>query len=322
MATREESMRRTAIRLCIWTATALAVCSTGSPAFGQEQKDQAPAGGEAPAEPPAELPPAQSPPSPATAAEVATARTPTETVRAQGERWNEIVVLPRRTVLKARRVELFPVYHFNFANPLIRHHGIGAQINYFLSEALWLGIEGAYYFPEQDTGPKGTYFLIGAQDKVLPAVNKLIFSALLDFGYVPVQGKFALFNRKIVHWEGYVTAGVGTFMNEVIPVKADDPAFRNISFMFNAGFGSRLFLTRWLTLNAYLKLFGYLDTFEPVGNQAFTRTGTGCQAYPKTEEGYAQCRKDNGSTTLSVDPFFGIGLSFFLPPKFEYRHPR
>lgn len=317
-------MRRSAIRLCIWTATALAVCSTGQTALAQ----QPPSGGEAaePEEAPAALPPSSA----ATTAEVANAATPTEKVQAKGERWKDILVLPRRYVLKNRRVELMPMYQFNLNNPLMRNHGVGAQINFFLSEALWLGLEGSYYFPQQSTGSTGTYFLIGAQDKVLPAVNKLIFSAMLDFGYVPAYGKFALFNRHIMHWEGYVTAGVGTYMSEVVPVKRSDPAFKNISVMFNVGVGSRLFLTRWLALNAYLKLNGYPETFEPVANASYTRDGAGCASYVKGqtpgtdgfESAYSDCRKENGNTTLTLDVNFGLGLSFFLPPKFEYKLPR
>jgi hypothetical protein len=206
-------------------------------------------------------------------------------------------------------------------------------VNVFLSEALRLGVEGQYYFPQQSNDPTGTYFLTGAQDKVLPAVNKLVFSAMLDFGYVPAYGKFALFNRAIVHWEGYVTLGVGVFMSQVIPVKPSDPSFNNISAIFGPGIGQRLFLTRWLALNTFLKLLVYPDVFEPVGNASFNRTATGAcatnhyfdglmQGTQAFEDAYAQCRKDNGSKPFVADVVFGIGLSFFLPPKFEYKQAR
>ncbi len=315
-------MRRLAISLCIWTATALTLCSTGKPAFAQEPAPQT--GGEEPAAlPPGEQPAALPPSSGTTAAEVAAARTPTDNVVVQGERWKDILVLPRRPVLKSRRVELVPMYTVSFNNPLIRSHGVGAQLNYFLSEVLWLGLEGQYYFPEQSSGSTGTYFLIGAQDKVLPAVNKLVFSALLDFGYVPTYGKFALFNRTVVHWEAYVTAGVGTFMSQVIPVKLSDPSFNNLSAMVNFGVGTRLFLTKWMALNAYLKAYGHLETFEPVANSAYDRTGSACSMKAaKSEDDYAACRKDGGRTDFPFDVVFGIGLSFFLPPSFEYKLQR
>lgn len=344
-ALREVSMRRLAISLCIVTASALTLSGAGGTAYGQATKPAAaaqpasppaavapaPAAEPSAAEPPAaELPGTALPPSgETTVSEVSGAKTPTDDVRVK-TRWDDIAVLPRRYTLKAKRVEVTPSYHFTLNNPLIRHHAVGAQINYFLSEALWLGVEGQYYFPQQTSDVEGTYFLIGSQDKALPAVNKMIFSALLDFGYVPVSGKFALFNRAIVHWEGYVTLGVGAFMSQVIPVKRSDPAFNTISAIFDIGVGSRLFLTRWLALNAFLKLYGYPDTFEPVANASFTRSGAGCSTYlagqtagtQAFEDSYTQCRKDNGSTTLVMDVQFGLGLSIFLPPKFDYKMAR
>jgi len=334
-------MRRLAIGLCV-TATALTLYGTGGSAYGQSGGDKPaaspPASGSAasepaapPAEPPAE-PPAALPSSEATAAEVAGAKTPSEDPKLAGKkRWDDIAVLPRRYTLKAKRVELAPMYHFTLNNPLIRHHAVGAQVNFFLSEALWLGLEGQYYFAQQSIDSEGTYFLTGAQNKVLPAVNKLLGSAMLDFGYVPAHGKFALFNRAIVHWEGYVTLGVGFFMSEVIPVKRSDPAFRNVNAMFNVGVGSRLFLTRWLALNAFLKLYGYPDTFEPVANANYSRDPNGgCRdqltgkmaGTQDFEDAYSACRKANGNTSLSLDVSFGLGLSFFLPPKFEYKQAR
>ena len=356
-------MRRLAISLCIVTASALTLSGAGGTAYGQATQPAAaaqPASPPAAAEPPAAEPPAADPPAAAlpptgetTASEVSGAKTPTDDIKVK-TRWDDIAVLPRRYTLKAKRLEVSPQYHFTLNNPLIRHHAVGAQINYFLSEALWLGVEGQYYFPQQTSDVTGTYFLIGSQDKALPAVNKLIFSALLDFGYVPVSGKFALFNRAIVHWEGYVTLEVSnqpprhaadaesltrealgyglpvSGLSQVIPVKRSDPAFNTISAIFDIGVGSRLFLTRWLALNAFLKLYGYPDKFEPVANASFTRSGAGCSSFlagqtagtQAFEDSYTQCRKENGSTTLVMDVQFGLGLSIFLPPKFEYKMAR
>jgi len=265
------------------------------------------------------------------AREVSGARTPTDDVKLRGERYRDILVLPRRSMLKAKRVELVPLYQFNFNSSLIRNHGVGAQINYFLSEVLWLGVEGNYYFPELSNNTTGNYFLSGAQTKVFPATNKLIFTALLDFGYAPVYGKFALFNKWVVHWESYVTLGVGAFMSEAIPFDpVNNPSFKNISAVFQVGLGNRLFLTKWLALNTFLKLYGYPDVFEPVANSAAFTRDAGCSTYftgltrgtEAFENAFAQCRQDNGTRSLSLDVVFGVGLSFMLPPSFEYKQPR
>lgn len=307
-------MRRLAISLCMWTATALALCSTG-PAYAQaEQPAATPPGGEAPAEPPAAEPPAVSPDA-AVAAEVRGAQTPMDAVKSQGERYRDIMVLPRRPVLKAKRVEFTPLYQFNFNSPLIRNHGVGGQLNYYLSEALWLGVEGNYYFNELSNNATGTYFLSASQTKVFPPTNKMIFTALLDAGYVPVYGKFALFNQRVIHWEAYVTLGVGAFMSEVVPYDpVNKPGFRNISAIVQVGAGNRLFLTRWLALNTFLKLYMYPDRFEKIPGLA--------RNPGESDDSIISRRSDDASTTLSLDVVFGVGLSFFLPPSFEYRQPR
>ena len=40
---------------------------------------------------------------------------------------------------------------------------------------------------------------------------------MLSFGYIPAYGKFALFNKHIVHWEIIGSAGVGVHQHEIIP---------------------------------------------------------------------------------------------------------
>ena len=149
-------------------------------------------------------------------------------------RWDDIAVLPVVTHQR-RRLELSPQYHFTLNNPLIRHHAVGAQINLLPERSPVARCRGSVLFPAaKSSDVLGTYFLIGAQDKALPAVNKLIFSALLDFGYVPVAGKFALFNRAIVHWKA-TSLLASALSSEVIPVKRSDPAFRTISAIFDIG---------------------------------------------------------------------------------------
>ena len=225
------------------------------------------------------------------------------------------MVLPRRTVLKAKRFELMPVYQFNFNNPLIRNHGIGIQGNYFLSEALWLGVEGNYYFNELSNNATGSYFLSASQTKVFPPTNKMIFTALLDAGYVPVYGKFALFNKAVMHWEGYVTLGVGAFMSEVVPYDpVNKPGFKTLSAVVQVGVGNRLFLTKWMALNTFLKMYLYPDRFEKIPGVS--------RNLGESDADFIGRRQDEASSTLALDVVFGVGLSFFLPPSFEYRTAR
>jgi hypothetical protein len=134
--------------------------------------------------------------------------------------WRDIVTVPRRPILKYHRIEFIPTYNVTINNSLYRHHGFGGIINFFLSETLNLGLEGTYYQQQQQEH----YFLRGLDDRILPSVNRYWWSANLNFGYVPFYGKFALFDRWIAQWEGYVQAGLGVIQTEWI---TRDPADRS-----------------------------------------------------------------------------------------------
>ena len=86
-----------------------------------------------------------------------------------------------------------------------------------------------------------------------------------------------------------------------------------------------------MALNAFLTLYGYPDSFEPVANVSYNRDPAGaCRDYysgktpgtPEFESAYADCRKANATKSFVLDVTFGLGLSFFLPPKFEYKLQR
>jgi len=216
--------------------------------------------------------------------------------------WRDIVVVPRRPILKYHRVEFIPTYNLTINNPLIRQHGFGGIINFFLSETLNLGVEGTYYQPQQQEH----YFLRGYNDRVLPSANRYWWSAALNFGYVPFYGKFALFDRWIFQWEGYVQAGLGVIQTEWVP---RDPAFRsatNYDVFGVVTIGTRLFLTKWLAIHAYLKDYLFADSFEPSSRMDTTNSGP----LPK------------GSSQFVQNLVFGVGVGMFLPTGFEYKYTR
>src|SRR5262249_14691177 len=62
-------------------------------------------------------------------------QTPTSTLS-----WQDIVVVPRKAFLKGGRVELQPFTGVTINDNLIRHYVFGADINYFLTDALWVGV--------------------------------------------------------------------------------------------------------------------------------------------------------------------------------------
>jgi len=293
-------MKRFAFGLCAMLAAG------GQLALAQEPPADEPPAGEPPAgEPPAAEPPSAEPP------KEGEVKTPVEEVRPGARKWDDIVIVPRRYSLKRRRVEFVPTYNVTINDAVVRHHGFGAMFNIYLSEAFFIGLEGTYYAKQLTD----RYFLLGVDQRVLPSVNHYVFSALLDFGYVPMHGKFTFFNGAIGHWEVYVEAGVGIFQSEVIPRDPANAGFSNylVSGLL-PGIGARMWLSRWFAIDVYVKNYIFADKLEPT-----TRVPGDSPDASGNCTAMTGCAKDNASSQFTVDVTFGIGLSFFLPPSFEYK---
>jgi outer membrane beta-barrel protein len=260
-------------------------------------------------------PPAGNEPSPPGAEPTAPGTEPTPpggtaaTTAEQGEKgklgsisWRDIVTVPRRPILKYHRVEFIPTYNTTINNSLYRHHGFGGVVNFFLSETLNLGLEGTYYVPQQQE----QYFLRGLDDRILPSVNHYLWSANLNFGYVPFYGKFALFDRWIFQWEGYVQAGLGVIQTEWITRDPADRSATNYDIQWHVDVGMRMFLTKWLAIHAYLKDYMFVDSLEPSSRGS----AVGSAPPPKGDSQFIQ------------NLVFGVGVGMFLPTGFEYKYTR
>jgi hypothetical protein len=122
---------------------------------------------------------------------------------------------------------------------------------------------------------------------------------------VPVYGKFAVFDRRLVAWEVAFTAGIGAGQSEVIPRDTKFPGFTNILIQPNVGANMRFFLAKWLTISLGVRDYMFIDKFEPTDRSA-TMNATASEA------------KDNATSSFINNIMFQIGVSFWLPTSFEY----
>lgn len=224
--------------------------------------------------------------------------------------WKDIVVIPRKAFLKGGRLELQPFAGITINDNLIRHYVFGADINYFLTDVFWVGLEGQYFIHQLTNEEQ----LLGSEYNLAPTLNEYKYGGALNFGYVPVYGKFAWFNRSIVSWEIWASAGVGVTITKVIP---RDPAnnalaFTNTDLTPNVGLGSRFFLTDWLTVNFAVRDYILPDKFEPSATLE-----KGPPQITTSAEAKAQAH-----SALVNNVIFSVGVGFYLPTKFQYKTPR
>jgi outer membrane beta-barrel protein len=222
--------------------------------------------------------------------------------------WKDIVVVIRKPFLKVRRTELYPFVGTTMNDNLIHHYSAGGEFNYYLTDVLAVGVEGQYFthsFPD-------TYDLVARQARRLPTVNEYMWSAALDFHYVPVYGKFAVLDHKLITWEAFFTAGVGAGQSQVIPRDTKFPGFTNILIEPNVGASMRFFIAKWLTVNLGVRDYMFVDKFEPT-NRCFS-CGPGGMPVNAT----ASQAEANADTSFINNIMFQIGISFWLPTSFEY----
>jgi outer membrane beta-barrel protein len=216
--------------------------------------------------------------------------------------WKDILVVIRKPFLKVRRTELTPVVGTTMNDNMVRHNIVGGEIAYYLTDVLAIGVEGFYYRPTFQEA----FDLVARQARRLPTINEYNWSAALDFHYVPVYGKFAVLDRKLITWEVAFTAGIGAGQSEVVPRDTKLPGFTNLLIMPNVGASMRFFLNKWLTVNVGIRDYIFLDKFEPTNRVLGGMNSS------------AEDAKSNADTSLINNVMFQIGVSFWLPTTFEY----
>jgi outer membrane beta-barrel protein len=312
-------MKRTAVSLFVWCA----ICAWAGAGYAKKAKPQPAA--EAPAAEAGDSKPAAAP-----AAEKADApagdekeAAPTESldddptkgtkvdenaetakpVKVSTGSWADIVVVPRKPFLKGSRFEFAPFTGISINDNLIRHYAVGGDINFFLSDVFWIGVQGQYFvkaFTDREE-------LIGLQYNRIPTLNRYLYGAAFNLGYVPVYGKFALVNRMIVPWEIFASGGVGWTRSEVIPRNPSDLGWTNDLLTANVALGTRFFLFDWMTVNFAFRDYIMADKFEPTDRMPGQDVAT---------------VKANADSKLVNNVMFYAGVGIYLPAKFQYKSPR
>lgn len=215
--------------------------------------------------------------------------------------WKDIVVLPRKSFLKQYRVELSPFIGTTVNDQIIQHTAFGLDVNFFLTDILAIGLRGMLYL---DSVLPDEFWVRNHFHRV-PTINRYLYSAFFDFSYVPIYGKFTVFNQHIFQYEVYVMGGVGITQTEAIPRDFNFEPFQSTAMtILFPSVGGRLFFTKWLAAQITMSHYLMLDRFEKTGRT--TQDGNEAIA--------------NGETERSVisSMIFSVGVSVFFPLDFNY----
>jgi outer membrane beta-barrel protein len=221
----------------------------------------------------------------------------------------KIYAVQRMYVLRTGRFELAPSYSQTFNDQYVSHPALAAGLNYWITNVLAVGANFLWYQGLETDSDLN--FTIRRSTRLAVPVTEYQLGAHLNFTYVPIYGKFEMFNDSIFQWDAYLVGGVGVLRTRPVPVI--DPAVRTFDFgwrvAFNAGIGLRVFVTRWLTVFGELRDYLYMEKLENLE-----------VALGKVREDQSTWIDSNSTLTNNVT--VSLGFTMFFPFTFEYSYPK
>ncbi len=228
-----------------------------------------------------------------------------------------------KTQKKKYRVELMPQVGLTINDPYVRHWTAGAEVNVWLTNRMAIGVNGTAFFGARTP----QYDRIRFQEGLLLTANKTLWQASVDFTYEPFYGKIALFNRLLLHWEAYTQIGGGAIHTQNIPrFQVIHPTpFNHITGQLNVAVGARFYVQNlnWLSINMGVRTFGYFDAYEPANRGVNIDPSAGQEVddpgLDDPKAAYKAAKAEPLGDRLAFNAMFFLGVSFYLPPTFEYR---
>ncbi len=223
----------------------------------------------------------------------------------------EIFAVQQIYALRINRVEIMPSAAFTLNDPFVSHPAAALALNYWFTNVLAIGVNFLWYDWPGAQSDSDLNFQVRRSTRLAVPVSQYQLGAHLNFTYVPLYGKFAMFNEFIFQWDAYIVGGVGLMRTRPIPVV--DPEVRRFNYdfrvAFNIGIGLRVFVTRWLAIFGEIRDYMYLEQLEALD------VALGAQRFQ--ESTWTQ-----SSPAFTNNVTVHLGLTFFLPFDFEYHLPR
>lgn len=194
---------------------------------------------------------------------------------------DRVKAVPKKSVLKVNRVEVAPFFSMSLNDAYYQHLAGSAAVTFYPHDSFGIGLGGDYLYAHVRTS---NVDLVRQGLTSVPAVFELprLF-VHADFTWVPVYGKASLFDSSILAFELYANAGLGVataFNDRWLPAA-------------NVGVGQRVFVADWMALRLEVRNHTFLDTQEANGLE---------------------------QSDLQNYVMFMAGVSFFIPPSFEYTY--
>ena len=221
----------------------------------------------------------------------------------------EVYAVQQIYALRARRLEIMPYWAFSMNDQFVSHVGPGLGVNYYLTNALAVGVNATYYGPFNVDSDFN--FQNRRATRIAVPLNEYLIGYSLNATYVPVYGKFAGFSDFIFHYDLYVVGGVGATHTRPIPViDPDNRKFDwDLKLTFNAGLGLRIFFNRWIAADLELRDYIYNERLESL-------------VVKPTQKEQQDPNNWLGDRKITNNVQAQLGVTIFIPTSWQYRLPK
>ena len=231
----------------------------------------------------------------------------------------EIYAVQQIYALRKNRLELAVAFGTTLNDPFVSHPSPRVGVNYWVTNVLGIGVDFSWFQGLENESDLNFHVRRSTRLAIRPTEFQFGLS-VPHFVYVPLYGKFAMFNEFIFQWDAYVLGGFSLMRTR--PVSVVDPEFRTFDFDwrfgFNVALGLRIFLSKWLTVFGELRANPYLEKLENL-NVALggDRECTGSFNTPECRDGWL----DNESTVVT-NFMLHAGVTLYFPFTFDYKLPK
>ena len=186
----------------------------------------------------------------------------------------------KKRMLKRMRVELSAHMAGSLNDSYFHHFSTGGELTFYPLESFGVGLAGDYFLGQVE---RSSIEWVRRGYLSAPATYAApVWAAMMNFYWLPVDGKFSLFDSLIGYFDIYAGIGGGV-------VATDADAFRPA---LTASLGQHFVLADFLTVRVELRDLLYFDE-----HQFMTET----------------------RSSVRNQVMLRLGFGLFIPPSFEYR---
>ena len=197
---------------------------------------------------------------------------------------DKVKAVQKKGFLKKGRFEIAPTFALTVNDAFYQKFGGGLRLAYSLGDTFALAVRGTYYTPYRTENVRDGK--LAFQSQLL--TSQLYRQAMVDGVWSPIYGKASFLSKDIVHFDVFLAAGFGL----VWSATSFAPRGEGPHLATDFGGGVRFYPKSWLAFELGLLATLYPD--QPI------------QSVPGT-----------------IQKVFvaNVGVSFFLPPTFDYAYP-